>query len=160
MKVVINKCFGGFGLSEKAILWLANRNSSVIEYSTFEEYYGADEDGFVKKVDFVSDELITSMVPVADYHADRMNGRGHKPVEFNGKIVGLKDLELGIDDFEESKAVIRRHPDLVEVVEVLGSEANGTFADLVVVEIPDGVEYVIEEYDGSEHIAEKHRTWS
>jgi hypothetical protein len=30
---------------------------------------------------------------------------------------------------------------------------------LEIVEIPDDVEYTIEEYDGLEHIAEKHRTW-
>ena len=27
------------------------------------------------------------------------------------------------------------------------------------VEIPDDVEWQIEEYDGTEHISEKHRTW-
>jgi hypothetical protein len=30
---------------------------------------------------------------------------------------------------------------------------------LKVVEIPDGVKWQIEEYDGSEWVAEKHRTW-
>jgi hypothetical protein len=28
-----------------------------------------------------------------------------------------------------------------------------------VVEIPDDVNWQVEEYDGMEHIAEKHRTW-
>jgi hypothetical protein len=45
-------------------------------------------------------------------------------------------------------------------VEELGDKASGQFAELVVVEIPDGVDYEIDEYDGNEHIAEKHRTWS
>jgi len=30
---------------------------------------------------------------------------------------------------------------------------------LAIVEIPDDVEYTIEEYDGNEHVAEAHRTW-
>jgi len=30
---------------------------------------------------------------------------------------------------------------------------------LRIIEIPDGVEWQIEEYDGDEWIAEKHRTW-
>ena len=53
----------------------------------------------------------------------------------------------------------RDDPMLVEVVEKLGRAANGTLSSLKVVEIPDGVEWQIEGYDGSEWIAEKHRRW-
>lgn len=48
---------------------------------------------------------------------------------------------------------------LVDVVEKLGSKANGGSANLKVVEIPDDVEWEIEAYDGLEWVAEKHRTW-
>ncbi len=44
-------------------------------------------------------------------------------------------------------------------VEELKEEANGTFAELKIVEIPDDVEWVIEEYDGIEWVSEKHRVW-
>lgn len=58
----------------------------------------------------------------------------------------------------------RHHPLLIECVEALGGEhregASGPCAALKIVEIPDGVDYEIEEYDGSEWIAEKHRKWS
>lgn len=54
----------------------------------------------------------------------------------------------------------RHHPELIRVIEELGEKANGACASLRIVEIPDGTEYVVEEYDGNEHIAEKHRTWS
>ena len=53
----------------------------------------------------------------------------------------------------------RDDPKLVACVETLGNKANGTHAELAAVEIPDDVDYIIEEYDGFEHIAEKHRTW-
>ena len=53
----------------------------------------------------------------------------------------------------------RNDPKLVEIVEKLGNNANGEFSDLKVVEIPDGVNWHIEEYDGIEWIAEDHRTW-
>ena len=53
----------------------------------------------------------------------------------------------------------RADPLLVQVVEEMGDKANGRFAKLKVIEIPDGVDYVVEEYDGFEHISEKHRTW-
>jgi len=54
----------------------------------------------------------------------------------------------------------RNDPILVEIVEQLGESANGRFAELKVVEIPDDVVWGIEEYDGAEWIAEKHRTWN
>jgi hypothetical protein len=53
----------------------------------------------------------------------------------------------------------RADPLLVRVVEELGEEANGSFAKLKVVEIPDGVDYQIDDYDGVESIHEKHRSW-
>ena len=49
---------------------------------------------------------------------------------------------------------------LLQVIKELGKDANGDVAELKVVKIPDGTEWQIEEYDGSEHIAEKHETWS
>ena len=48
---------------------------------------------------------------------------------------------------------------LVRVIEELGDEANGDYADLKIVEIPDDVDWEIGEFDGTEWVAEKHRTW-
>jgi hypothetical protein len=62
------------------------------------------------------------------------------------------------EDFMD-RDIPRNDKDLVEVVESLGNLANGSYSSLRVVEIPDGVEWQVEEYDGSEWIAEKHRTW-
>lgn len=69
--------------------------------------------------------------------------------------------ELGIpwDNYGYEYNEKRDDPKLVEVVEKLGDKANGSHARLKIVEIPDDVEYTIEEYDGREHIAESHRTW-
>ncbi len=53
----------------------------------------------------------------------------------------------------------RDDPYLVTVVEELGKGANGSCSSLEVVSIPDDVEWQIEEYDGIEWVAEKHRTW-
>lgn len=53
----------------------------------------------------------------------------------------------------------RDDPRLVEIVERLGKEANGRFADLTVVEIPAGVKWHVHEYDGLEAVHEEHRTW-
>ena len=57
--------------------------------------------------------------------------------------------------------VRRDDPYLVRVVHELGGEAaGGSMAVLKVVEIPTGVRWIIQEYDGKEWIAERHRTWS
>jgi len=54
----------------------------------------------------------------------------------------------------------RTDPILVQVVEELGEASFGDYSELRVIEIPDGVSYTIEDYDGSEHVAEEHITWS
>ena len=56
--------------------------------------------------------------------------------------------------------IARNDPILVEVVEQLGEAANYKYSELKVVEIPDGVEWTVHEYDGMEWVAEAHRTWN
>lgn len=63
------------------------------------------------------------------------------------------------EDYEWGGYEIRATPELVQVVEELGKAASGSCANLVVVEIPDDVEWDIEEYDGWETIEEVHRSW-
>lgn len=59
------------------------------------------------------------------------------------KELGLKS---GYDSIE------RNNSKLIEVIKKLGKDANGECADLSIVEIPDGVDWTIEEYDGKEWI--------
>ena len=54
----------------------------------------------------------------------------------------------------------RADPALVQAVEELGNKAWGRYAELKVVEIPDGTNYEIKEYDGLETVVETHRTWN
>jgi hypothetical protein len=54
----------------------------------------------------------------------------------------------------------RDNPVLIRIVEEMGEAADGSYAALKVVEIPDGVNWCIEDYDGQEWVAERHRTWS
>ena len=81
-------------------------------------------------------------------------------------VFGLSKEALALFN-ERSGTVVTRdygikpdNPILVEIVEQLGEGANGRYAKLKVVEIPDDVEWQIEEHDGKEWIAEKHRTWN
>ena len=54
----------------------------------------------------------------------------------------------------------RDDPQLIQIIEEMGDEANGEAAKLKIIEIPDDVEWIVQEYDGIEWVAEKHRTWS
>jgi hypothetical protein len=56
--------------------------------------------------------------------------------------------------------IVRDDPYLVQVVKELGDAANGRYAKLKIVEVPAGVSWHVAEYDGSEWVAEDHRTWS
>ena len=52
--------------------------------------------------------------------------------------------------------------DLVRIVEALGADADSRFSELKVVEVPAWLKqkgWTIQEYDGMEHVAEKHQTW-
>ena len=91
MKIVINTCYGGFGLSKEALALYNERSDITVTY------------------------------------------------DFN---------------------ITRNDPILVEIVEQLGEAANTRFSELKVVEVLDDVQWQIEEYDGKEWIAEKHRTWN
>lgn len=70
-------------------------------------------------------------------------------------------LYTNIDTNEpvESRDIERNDPVLIKVVEDLGSKSFGFAANLKIVEIPDDVDWEVVQYDGLEHIAEKHRTW-
>lgn len=46
----------------------------------------------------------------------------------------------------------RNDPALIRVIEELGAEANGNFADIALAELPTGTKYRINEYDGTESV--------
>lgn len=92
MKIAINDCFGGFGLSDAAL----------------EEYKSRRD---ITDPDF--------------YYYD----------------------------------IPRDCPVLVSMVEEQGEAMNSNYSLLKIVEIPDDVIWYIAEYDGMEHVAERHRTW-
>lgn len=130
MKVVINQCYGGFGLSSEALIRLIEAGSKNIIRRTIGEYSGKESDFIWKCRDGYS----------ASYSSIFKDG-----------------IVYTHNQFEENA---RTDPALVQIVEELGSAANDEFAKLKIVEIPDDVNFIIEEYDGMEIIAEVHRTWS
>jgi hypothetical protein len=124
MKVVINKCYGGFGLSAEAKGWLVERGvlNAVTEYTVpwgYSHIFGPQEGQIVD--------------------ADWRGAEGEEPSVYSGyEYAG------------EEEDIPRHHPLLVECVETFGSEAaSDRYARLAVAEI-SGTSYWIQEYDGIE----------
>ena len=69
-----------------------------------------------------------------------------EPVNSYSPMIDQNGNRVGRGDFD------RTDPILVQVVEELGNDADGVFADLRVVELPKGTQYRINEYDGLESI--------
>lgn len=140
MKIVINKCFGGFSLSVKA-------EDRYLELQGHRRFWYAQDGCFkdpYKKVTF-------------DVAQERENESIFGPrvlIKDAGDPITIMDVE-----FYYSGDIKRDDTYLVQVVEELGAGASGRFSELKVVEIPDDVDWEIVEYDGMEHIAEKHRRW-
>lgn len=78
---------------------------------------------------------------------------------FKGSYYFYKDVESDETMLDED-SIPRDDPVLIQIIEELGSyKVSGPFAQIEIIEIPDDVKWVIEEYDGTEWIAEQHRTW-
>jgi hypothetical protein len=58
-----------------------------------------------------------------------------------------------------SRRIPRDDEHLIAVVELMGSAASNKYSDLKIVDVPNDVNWYIEEYDGKEWVAERHRTW-
>lgn len=82
------------------------------------------------------------------------------------KLLNLKWLGYGFINnetfniYSKNNYEYRTYLPLVKVVEELGERANGKVAKLKIVEIPDNVDWYIDDYDGVESINEYHRSWS
>lgn len=141
MKVVINDCYGGFGLSdaayEKLIEWGVPVRRYIKQKRDPDTMKYLPEPNNEGQVIFDSDLVAPSEQSKLELSMRKLCGRYS---------------DYWLDD-------MRNHDLLVRVVEELGDKASGKFAELKVVEIPDDVEWQIEQYDGCEHVAEKHRIW-
>jgi len=142
VKVVVNKCYGGFRLSMKAQKRLAELNGTTIFFYKQKKYKHRDGiNEYEREDDLNSNTKCVNCV-----------------IEDLGKIISeITLIENGyFRDYGDNE---RHSPFLIKVIEELGDEANGYSADLQIIEIPDGVDYQIEGENGFEYISEKHRTW-
>ena len=150
MKVLINRCFGGFNISADALKLLIARGAKCVDVTPEAEYYDTED---------IEEFLEGERLKYSSIYEDHDVGDGYIHRGSLGSTPLIKDgfVYDFDDDYPERKS--RADPDLIAVAEELGESVSGFCAELEIVEIPDGVDYIIEEYDGLEHIAESHRTW-
>lgn len=139
-EIVINTCYGGFGLSAEAIReYLKLLNKEPFFYIQTKNKY-SDGINEYTRIENTNGELFVYILL---------------------KDIGEKTNELDYDDavWFSDRDIPRDDKYLVSVVKKLGKKAFGSFAKLKIVKIPNDVEWEIEEHDGFEEVAEKHRTW-
>ncbi len=156
MKIVINTCFGGFSLSAKAVKRYAELTGKAC-YFFKTEFSGGESDYVPVPIEDCEKSLFWSA-----YTIPNPNEVLNKEKKWRSMTDAEKDAynKLYDDISLEKRLEDRTDPLLIKIVEELGEEANGRCAELKIVEIPDGTDWEIDQYDGLETIDEKHRSWS
>ena len=87
------------------------------------------------------------------------NDYGETPKELFGDSLFTSYYYPSGDFFSQYK-ILKDDIHLIQVIEELGEKANGEYAYLKIVDIPDDVDWIImTTEEGYEYVAEKHRTW-
>jgi hypothetical protein len=142
MKVVINACYGGFSLSKEG----CQRYFDIKGQQVWIE----------DDTKFKSMGLFTVWMIPPEQRLESKEGEEFYKMSTPDRIAYNKQYA---EQTWCARDIDRHDTILVQVVEEDSAMASGRCAELKVVEVPDDVEYQIEEYDGLEHVAEKHRTW-
>lgn len=136
MKVAINGCYGGFVLSDKAIEMIMKRKG----FDCYRYKWQYQMDKGYKRIDKSDDKLgLTILYSTVD--------------------LGKEIEEIPKENYWYYGNLERTDEDMIAVIEELGDEASGACGAVYIVEIPDGVSWEIDEYDGIETIHEVHRKW-
>ncbi len=141
MKLVLNKCFGGFGLSHEAMMEIfKHKGVTVYPYitnidddytgTTWTRFQGQPPTSWFDNIEYLGID------PGKDSFVTGIGARCNEYNQFDSQAY---------DNYTNDA-------DLVAVVEALGDEASGVFAELRIVEIPDGMNYTIDDYGGVETV--------
>lgn len=131
-KIILNKCYGGFGVSDKV----------------YEEY--AKEKGF---------KLFRYEMIDTNKYVFIQKDCGSFRTEYSKEYLGEECSTIPNHSYFYIDSEYREDKTLIEIVERLGEEANGDYSYLKVVEIPDDLDYVIENYDGIETLHQRVQEW-
>ncbi len=136
-KVILNKCFGGFGVSKKAYeLYTKKKGLNLFCY----ECDIKDYRNHIYK--YAKDDNLFNHYFTKDFG---------------------DNVQISNEDYEKYSLYLdtryREDPILIEVIEELGEEANNKYSQLKIVEIPDNLNYTIDDYDGIETLHQEVQEW-
>ena len=136
-KVILNKCYGGFDVSKEAYMLYAKKKGLTL---------------YLYESEFINKKFIYK----------KINNDDSIFRHYFTKDMG-DNIEINNEDYEKYCLYLRdehrEDPILIEVIEELGEKANGRFGNLKIVEIPDDLDYVIDEYDGIETLHQRVQEW-
>ena len=128
MKLILNKCYGGFDVSKEAYMLYAKKKGLTL---------------YLYESNFVDRKFIWKKTK-----NDNSIFRNYFTKDMGDNV------EISNEDYEKYCLYLhdeyRKDPVLIEIVEELGDKASGRHGELKVVEIPDNCYYKIDEYDGIE----------
>ncbi|EAC3748342.1 TPA: hypothetical protein ACSK7M_002450 [Listeria innocua] len=139
MKIILNKCFGGFNLSPIAFLhlcelkgidvhaYLVDDKDDAFHFKKIDKCHKISNNAF-ERVWYLKNELPKLVLSLQE----------------NWDFLEHVDLDLD--------GVNRADLDLIKTVEIFGGAANTIYSKLTIVEIPDGNDFIIHEYDGFESV--------
>ena len=130
MKIVINTCYGGFGLSNFAYKELLKRKGKECYF--YNHRWGS---GYTRIDDDPDkyDKYFSVIVSTKDY------GKFTEEIDSEHRVYYDGDIRTDLD--------------LIAIIEEFGSEkCSGRYAELEIEDIPSGTLYRIDEYDGYEGI--------
>jgi hypothetical protein len=142
MKIIINKCYGGYGLSHAAVMeWAKRKKMKLYPFTEIRDAQGN-----------------------LDFHHFKpykpKKGEDRWTIHYTKKPLKKDGTYDDGAYFYPRDEIPRTDPILIKIVREMGrKKAGGRFSELQIVDVPDGVSYEIEEYDGMEWVAETHRTW-
>ena len=136
-KVILNKCFGGFGVSKEAYeLYAKKKGLKLFCY----EY---DIKNIVNTIyKYAREDNLLNCYFTKDFG---------------------DNVQITNEDYEKYNLFLdeghREDSTLIEVIEELGEKANGKYSQLEIVEIPDDLDYIIDYYDGIETLHQRVEKW-
>jgi hypothetical protein len=157
MKVAINACFGGFSLSPEAVELIAKWQGKKCYF--FKHEYTPDHE--IKHSPITKAEASKGIFWTAFTvpNPDEVVGSEKNWHQMTDEEKAAHNAAWDSINIESGRELNRTDPLLIRVIEKLGKKAGDKFSELRIVEIPDGTEYEIDEYDGNESIHEVHRSW-